>query len=205
MSKEYLINSGQSEINKDFKDFCNLIPNISKIEDLIEFDKIFFKVFSRDASTPKFSRSILEIFYSKTFSGCSDIGLIVSAILREKGIPAVYVETAKIDWLEKVFNNLPGNDLMEGHIFLEIKVNDVWYLYDPTFRIVYLNYDINNKNYPRNYYVFAKGVNCNSFGVYSTRDERALALSILGDYDISSYVNPNYDELDFKDGKNKVK
>ena len=34
MNKKYLINSGQSEINDDIKDFCSKISNINSIDDL---------------------------------------------------------------------------------------------------------------------------------------------------------------------------
>lgn len=97
MEKTYLINEGQSKINDKIKDFCANIPDINNIEDLVLLDKYFYKYFKRDNSTPKFSRTVIEIFESKTFSGCSDIGMMVAAILREKQIPTIYVETSNVD------------------------------------------------------------------------------------------------------------
>ena len=191
----YLNNSGQCSINDDIKEFCKNIPNIDNIDKIKELDKIFYEYFSRDTSTPKFSRSVIDIFNSKTFSGCSDIGMMMASILREKGIPTIYVETANVDWLNKELNNLPGHEIMYGHIFLEIFVDKKWYLYDPTFRILYDKYDSSNNNYPRRYYVFAKGENANSLGVYSTKDERSLAISILNNYDYNRYIDPNYPEI----------
>ena len=198
MEKTYLINEGQSKINDNIKDFCANIPDINNIEDLVLLDKYFYKYFKRDNSTPKFSRTVIEIFESKTFSGCSDIGMMMASILREKGIPTVYVETANVDWLNKEINNLPGHEIMQGHIFLEILLGEKWYLYDPTFHVVYDNYDSSNNNYPRRYYVFAKGENANSLGVYNSKDERALAISKLNNYDFNEYVDPNYPEINLK-------
>lgn len=195
---EHLMNNGQSLINDEIKNFCKNISNINSIDSLKELDKIFFEYFSRDTSTPKFSRSVIEIFESKTFSGCSDIGMMMASILREKGIPTVYVETANVDWLNKEINNLPGHEVMQGHIFLEILLGEKWYLYDPTFHVIYDNYDPSNNNYPRGYYAFAKGENANSLGVYSTKDERALAISKLNNYDCNEYVDPNYPEINLK-------
>ena len=195
---QYLVNSGQSAINDEIRSFCKGIPNINSIDDLKKVDKIFYEYFSKDISTPKFSRSVIEIFKSKTFSGCSDIGMMMASLLREKGIPTVYVETVNVDWLNKELNNLPGSEIMKGHIFLEINLNGKWYLYDPTFHIIYDNYDSNNNNYPRRFYVFAKGENANSLGVYNTKDERALAKNILKDYYYNQYVDPMYLEIDLK-------
>ena len=195
----YLTNNGQSEINDEIRAFCRDIPSIDSIDSLKELDQIFFNYFHRDNTTPKFSRSVTEIFQSKTFSGCSDIGMMMSSILREKGIPTIYVETANIDWLDKVIKGLPGHELMQGHIFLEILVNNKWYLYDPTFHIVYDNYESSNYNYPRRYYVFAKGENANSLGVYNTRDERKLAISKLHNYNYNEYIAPNYPEFNLKE------
>lgn len=195
---EYLLNNGQSSANDEIRIFCKNISEINSIDDLKELDKIFFEYFSRDTSTPKFSRSVIDIFNSKTFSGCSDIGMMMATILREKGIPTIYVETANVDWLNKEINNLPGHEVMQGHIFLEILLDEKWYLYDPTFHVVYDNYDSSNNNYPRRYYVFAKGENANSLGVYNVKDERALAISKLNNYDYNEYVDPNYPEINLR-------
>jgi hypothetical protein len=59
----------------------------------------------------------LKYLKVKAFSGCSDIGMMVAAILREKQIPTIYVETANVDWLNKQLNDLPGHEIMLGHIF----------------------------------------------------------------------------------------
>ncbi len=195
------MNNGQSSANDEIRDFCENISEINSIDDLKELDKIFFEYFSRDTSTPKFSRSVIDIFNSKTFSGCSDIGMMMATILREKGIPTIYVETANVDWLNKEINNLPGHEVMQGHIFLEILLDEKWYLYDPTFHVVYDNYDSSNNNYPRRYYVFAKGENANSLGVYNVKDERTLAISKLGNYDYNEYVDPNYPEINLRTPK----
>ena len=198
---KYLMNNNQSSVNDEIRNFCKSIPDINSIDDFKKIDKIFFEYFSRDTSTPKFSRSVIDIFNSKTFSGCSDIGMMMASILREKGIPTVYVETANVDWLNKEINNLPGHEVMQGHIFLEILLGEKWYLYDPTFHVIYDNYDSNNNNYPRRYYAFAKGENANSLGVYNTKDERALAISKLGNYDCNEYVDPNYPEINLRTSK----
>lgn len=195
---KFIINDGQSTINDDIRNFCSSIPNINCINDLKKIDKIFFEFFSRDTSTPKFSRSVIEIFNSKTFSGCSDIGMMMASILREKGIPTIYVETANVDWLNKEINNLPGKEIMEGHIFLEVFINEKWYLYDPTSRIIYDNYDNTNNNYPKRYYVFAKGMNANSLGVYNTKDEREHAVMSLKNFDYNEYIDPMYPKINLK-------
>ncbi|MBQ2640192.1 MAG: transglutaminase domain-containing protein [Bacilli bacterium] len=195
MNNKYLTNNGQSKINDEIKEFCKCIPDINNINDLVELDKIFYNTFTRDTSTIKFERTVIDIFNSKTFSGCSDIGFMICSILREKNIPTIYVETAHIDWLKSIDLDLEDKEIMRGHIFLEIYVNNKWYLYDPTYHIVYDNYDNTNNNYPRGYYVFAKGENAHFLGVHTIADEKELALKLLKDYDYNSYIDPKYEEI----------
>lgn len=187
-----LMNVGQSKMSKAMIDFANTILNINSINDLRELDRLFYNYFTKDNSTKKFECAAEQIFDRRTFSGCSDIGLAISSILRYKSIPTVYVESASIEWIKDVQEDNDNKELMRGHIFLEIYLNNKWYLYDPTFHLIYDNYDYNNLCLPRDYYVFAKGMNSFDIGVHSVKDEKELAISILKDYDISSYINPNY-------------
>lgn len=184
---EFLINIGQSEMSKQMIEFANSINGLNDIDDFKDLDKKFYKYFKRNNDTKKFSRTSSEIFESKTFSGCSDIGLAIAPILRYKGIPTVYVESAKMSWI----NNMEQR-CMEGHIFLEIFINNKWYLYDPTFRCVYSDYDYNNPCLPREYYVFAKALNCHELNVFDVNSERNLAKSFFENNQVI------YDEPDYK-------
>lgn len=199
----YLLeNKGQNEVGEAMTSFVSQIPEIKKIEDLKILDKLFYSCFKCDRNTKKFACTSEEIFKRKTFSGCSEIGLAISAILRMKGIPTIYIESAKMEWIQYVHEDNPEKECMQGHIFLEIYLNHRWYLYDPTFRVVYDNYDYNNFYLPRGYCVFAKALNCHEFGVYSVEDEKRISIEVLKDFDTSTYKEPNYLVIDLKNEVN---
>lgn len=193
-----LENKEQNEVGESMLYFASQISSINKIEDLKYLDALFYSYFRQDKTTKKFACTSEEIFSRKTFSGCSDIGLAISSILRMKGIPTVYVESAKIEWIQYVQMNDERKELMQGHIFLEIYLENKWYLYDPTFRFVYDNYDYNNLCLPRDYYVFAKALNCHELGVHSVQEEKKLSIEALKDFDTSTYTEPNYTMIDLK-------
>lgn len=193
-----LVNVGQSKMSKAMVDFANTVPDINTIEDLRWLDRLFYNYFTKDNSTKKFECTAEQIFDRRTFSGCSDIGLAISPILRYKGIPTIYVESASIEWIKDVQEDNENKELMRGHIFLEIYLNNKWYLYDPTFHLVYGDYDYNNLCLPRDYYVFAKGMNSFDIGVHSVKNEKELATNVLKDFDITSYTNLNYNKYDLR-------
>lgn len=194
-----LVNDGQSKMSETMIEFVKSIPEINKIEDLKALDKKFYEYFARDKNTKKFKFTAEQIFDRRTFSGCSDIGLAISPILRYKGIPTIYVESASIEWIKDVQEDNENKELMRGHIFLEIYLNNKWYLYDPTFHLVYDDYDYNNLCLPRDYYVFAKSMNSFDLDVHSVNDEKELASRVLKNFDISTYTNPNYKEYNLKE------
>lgn len=193
-----LENYGQSEMSNIMIEFANKIPDIKTIKDLKVLDKLFYEYFSTDKHTKKFECTASEIFKRKTVSGCSDIGLAIAPILRYKKIPTVYIESANIEWIKNLQEDNENKELMRGHIFLEIYLNNKWYLYDPTFHYIYDDYDYNNLSLPRGYYVFAKAMNSFDIGVHSVKDEKKIASKLLEDFDINRYNNPNYKKYDLR-------
>lgn len=178
--------------------FAQQIPLIEKLKDLTLLDQLFYSSFVSDKSTKKFECSSAEIFERGTYSGCSDIGLALAPILRMKGIPTVYVESAHIDWIKDVQEDNENKEFMRGHIFLEIYLNNTWYLYDPTFHLVYSGYNYENLFLPRGFIVFAKALNCHELGVYNTQDEKGLGTSIINEFDINEYKEPIYEVTDLR-------
>ena len=66
----------------------------------------------------KFKRSSEEIFADKIYSGCSDIATSLATVLRLKGIPTIYVQAAKVDWVNELHKHL--DTLHQGYVFLEL-------------------------------------------------------------------------------------
>ena len=194
---KYLINKGQNLMSQQMIDFANNIPDIKSIEDLKDLDEQFYGYFEKVPKTDKFERTSSEIFEYRKISGCSDIGLAISPILRYKGVPTVYVESGKIEWINNVINN-KNIEQMSGHIFLEIFLNGKWYLYDPTFHYIYDNYDNTNPSLPRGYYVFLKGLNCHEFGICSVQDEKRYGITYFQLHNKIKYEEPCYNQIDIR-------
>ena len=201
---EFLINSGQNYVDPNFRRFIDSIPNIKSIRDLKDLDKIVFSYMRHDDNPSlqkeKFGKSASEIFSRGTYSGCSDIAILVSSILREKGIPTVYVESADSDWINMARQGIDKG--MIGHIFLEVYLKGQTILYDPSWHRVYDGYDRNNSNLPRGLIAFSKGLNPEEVGVFNSRDERSSALREIDD---SSYTNPNYSYIDVREQKQRFR
>ncbi len=194
-----LINKGQNQVNAKMELFAEQVPSIEKLEDLKTLDQLFYSNFTLDKATSKFECTSAEIFERATYSGCSDIGLALAPILRMKGVPTVYVESAHIDWIKEVQNDSEKKGLMQGHIFLEIYLDGSWYLYDPTFHLVYLDYDYNNPFLPRGYVVFAKSLNCHELGIHSVQDEKRIGTTQVREFNSVEYKDPNYQMIDLRE------
>ena len=204
-----LENKNQNEPNPEMISFANKIPPLEHVEDLKYIDELFYSYFISDKNTKKFACTSAEIFVRRTYSGCSDIGLAIAPILRIKGIPTIYIESAQIEWIIDVQENNEKKEFMRGHIFLEIYINSKWYLYDPTFHLVYDGYNYDNFCLPRNFYVFAKALNCHEFNVYSVSDEKKVGMGVLNNFDTSEYKEPNYEVINLKslyfdENKNRI-
>ncbi len=190
---DFMKNEGQSIVDASFREWIDKIPDIDRVEDLWKVNYAIFNYLKLDNSVEgqidKFSSSASEIFRRGTYTGCSDIGIFSASILREKGIPTVYVESADSKWLEDIKAGV-DND-MRGHIMLEIFMKNEWLLYDPTLHRVYYRYNKNNSNLPMGLVAFSKGLNSADVGVYNEHDERHSALTQI-DLKTFSYTDPNY-------------
>lgn len=205
-------NEGHSFVSSEMKDFAKDL-NIKTINDMIYFDMAYYTYF-RPAKTEEevnlcfdqtFKLDANEIFKRKMYRGCSDRGISIAPILRYLGIPTVYLEAARIDWIEAVQKSIKEKKDMSGHIFLEIYLNDKWYLYDPTKHIIYDDYDPENICLPENYVAFAKGMNQKVLGVFDIDSEQELAYKLLKDFDITTYKNPNYKKIDINSFELRLK
>lgn len=197
---EFLINNGQNKIGQNLKTMINEIDQINNINDIAKLWQYLHKQFKRDINhtIPKFKRTSEEIATSKIWSGCSDIGTVFAPILREKGIPTIYLQSAKIDWVEKLNINSQDCITVEGHIFLEIYISNEWILFDPTNGYLYLDYDYNNLSLPDNYYVFSKSLNGHEIDFDSLEKNNIKMTQLFKNFDLNNYKRPNYPRIDLR-------
>jgi len=58
----------------------------------------------RGVEGEKFGRTSHEIITTGGVTGCTDYGLAFVSLARAKGIPSVFIQTARIDWIEQERN-----------------------------------------------------------------------------------------------------
>jgi hypothetical protein len=149
----------------------------------------------------KFSRTAVDIINSKLATGCTDNGLAFAALSRTKGIPTVFVQTARMDWVKKLVENDPKKNSITGHILVEVLLSDnKWYLVDPTAGKLFYNYDKSNLSLSDGYYVFAKSIEVFDSGVKNVMQNNTKMLSVFEGFDISKYKDPLYEYMNLSSG-----
>lgn len=143
----------------------------------------------------KFARTSAEIIGSHMFTGCTDLGLAFATLAREKGIPTVFLQTARIDWIDKLIHHQSSG--IDGHILVEVLLSDnKWYLVDSTRGKLYLDYDKDNFSLPDGYYVFAKSIEVYDTGVLNEAQNFDNMMKLFANFDETKYVNPKYNYID---------
>jgi hypothetical protein len=181
---------------------------LSKIVNLDNKDKsiqTLFQVYKeihenmKEGSAKKFERSSQEIIDSGVISGCNDYGLVSTSVLRRLGYPTVFVQTARIDWIEDFLDRKQNCLSIKGHIFLEVYVENKWILFDPTKGFICLEYDINNFSLPNNYYTFSKSADGWETGCVNLHENNIIIFDLFKSFDLTKYQNPNYIKVFSKD------
>ncbi len=150
----------------------------------------------------KFGRTSQEIITSGVYTGCTDMGLIFASLARAKGIPTVFLQTARADWIELVSSGANPSTI-NGHILVEVYLNGRWYLVDSTAGKLFLDYDNQNMSLGDGYYVFAKSIEVWDTGVKNEQENRNIMHELFRDFDPSLYENPKYDYIDLATGERK--
>ncbi len=197
---DFLINTMQNVVGLATIEFADMVGEIKSLDDVERLHNIFVNTFAldRDNKIDKFSRITEDIIKSKIYSGCNDAGLVLGAILRIKGIPTVYVHSAHINWISDLQQKNENAKIIRGHVFLEIYLNDKWYLFDSANGKIYDNYDYCNLSLPNGYYAFRKALNNYNYGAYSLQDNNRIMSKTFEDFDLSNYNEPNYNCIVFK-------
>ena len=107
---ECLKNEGQHKVGEEMLKFSQKIGRIKTIDDVAHLYQLFMTNMKRDTENKvkKFTRTSEEIFRDKIWSGCSDVGTALAPILRMNGVPTIYVQAAKIDWVKDLQNHNDG-------------------------------------------------------------------------------------------------
>lgn len=150
----------------------------------------------------KFKRTAEEIIASGYYHGCSDVGTAIVSVLRRLGVPTIYVQAGRLDWIEKL-NNGDLDAEIYGHIFLEVYLEYGWWLYDPTFNLLYPDYDPNNLDLPRRYVAYAKSRDGHETGNINLEENAKKMMIAFQGYDYMGYRDPGYVEVNLKEGQSR--
>lgn len=155
----------------------------------------------RGGEGEKFARTADEIISSRIATGCTDYGLAFASLARAKGIPTVFVQSAKLDWIELLVHSAPGSShSIHGHIYVEVYIDGKPYLVDSTAGKMFLGYNPSNLSLPDGYYAFAKSIEVWDSGVANESENSEAMRRLFGKFDLSLYRDPKYDYIDLGSG-----
>lgn len=162
----------QIESSSQIKEFALSIDS-QGIELIFDILKIVHKNIRADYQNPdklKYfrRRNAIEIFSSGISYGCTDHALAVLALLKEKNVVAQYIEAFDYKWLDK------GGEDIEGHVFVEVKIDGHTYIIDAEKACVMKWYN--------RHVVYKKGADSWDIGIENFEDMRRVAQEFRKNY-----------------------
>ena len=182
----WLMGGEQGRITPRIRAMAAEIRGRNRRERLYKAMRKIWQVFTYDGwlNEVKFSRTADELYKSRVLGGCSDFALVEITLFRAVGIPARMILTANVDWMAK----RKKDELVpvEGHSFIEVFLEDRWYLVDSTYRWLYSAYDPERSGFPHGEIFCMRGRDFWDMGLRNTRHLQkllgAFALAYKGDY-----------------------
>ena len=181
----------QSEITPGILAEARHITGASRRERLFKAKQHLLACFTYDPhlNSIAFEKSAGDLFAGKVLGGCSDFALVEVTFYRAVGIPARLVLSANVDWMLQY----PADPLVlpEGHCFVEVFLENRWYLVDPTFRWLFSVYDPESPHLPHGEYFFKRGKDFWDMGINDIRsfDQqlKSFCRRFQGDYTAPGY------------------
>lgn len=174
----YLDARGQSGIPEAlFKEIDSQLniktKELSDIKKIFDWKRAYFR--SVAAGGRYIGKTTAQrIIECKELTGCHDDALLMSAVLRRYGFPAVMVDTTGIQFSLDYPEN---TNMFLGHVFVEVYLYGKWILIDTSSGEYISDYDVKNLVIPvtkpgesKGYYVMLKGVDPGSYGIRSLDD-----------------------------------
>jgi hypothetical protein len=134
-----------------------------------------------------------DIFTAGIMGGCSDFAVAEVALFRALGIPARIALTVNTDWIA----GYKENDLIipRGHVFIEVYLENDWYLFDPVYRILYQGYDPNENSFPRKEFLVIRTRDFFDVGIKNLSDVIQIFQRFALNFDPEHYTSPQYVEI----------
>jgi transglutaminase-like putative cysteine protease len=192
----FLYSGTQTAMSPDLEKLAKGINDKRDFSTLVQiYDAVRTIPFSETGD--KFALTADEIT-RRGLTGCTDYGLVFAALARYKGIPTVFLQSARVDWVEdlQAENSLAG--WARGHILVEVFIDGEWYLVDSTAGKIYLDYDKTNFSIDDGYYVFSKSIEVWDAGIEDGERNRTVMWQLFRNFDLGKYKQPRYHYLDMR-------
>ncbi|MBW1998115.1 MAG: transglutaminase domain-containing protein [Deltaproteobacteria bacterium] len=189
--KQWLKGGEQSKLTPMIREIAKGLRGRNRRESLYDAMDYVWRNFSYDKrlNSAAFTRTSGEIVESRALGGCSDFALALITLFRAVGIPSRMVITVNVDWMLSHRSNKTA--MSEGHSFIEVYLEEGWYLVDPTYRFLFSGYTPDEKSYPHGEYFCARGKDFWDMGIKSVAELesflREQALKYRDDYRIPPY------------------
>ncbi|MFA5040353.1 MAG: transglutaminase domain-containing protein [Bdellovibrionales bacterium] len=192
----FLHGDKQTQITEQVQAFAELVEARQGMGKLKEIFAIIKAVDKRTGpyALPKHTNTAEQILVEGRITGCTDCAIAFATLARATGLPAIIVDSAKKEWIEK---GAPA-DLVEGHFFVEVFVDGKWLLVDSAKGILYDNYKPKNKNLPEGYIAFAKAASVFDMGLTGDKGHNKLQRDAFMNNRVK-YENPKYVRRDLND------
>jgi hypothetical protein len=184
----------QSTVTPRIEAEAKKISGKTRRERLFKAMRYMWQYFAYDRwlKTQAFMRTADELYESRVLGGCSDYALAQITLFRALRIPARMVVTANVDWIYQYLKN--PLTMTEGHSFIEVFLEDRWYLVDSTYRYFFSEYNPGLPSCPHGEYFCRRGIDFWDIGIKSLEDMdrilRDVALNYRGDFREPAY--PKY-------------
>jgi len=138
------------------KKVAEQISGENRREKLFQAIAVLHSYFSYDSwlLSRAFNRTADELFKSSKLGCCSDYALALVTLLRFLDVPSRFLLTVNLDWVAAYRQN--NLIIPRGHVFVEVFLENSWFLVDPVYQTLYEGYNLNNKNYPHKEYFLAR-------------------------------------------------
>ncbi len=181
----------QSRVTDDIKKIAEGIKGETRRERLRGAMAYIWGNFSYDPwlKTEAFKRTAGELYKTRMLCGCSDFALVQVALFRALGIPSRMIITCNVDWIH-IYRREPVT-LSEGHGFVEVYLEDDWYLVDSTYRWLFSSYDPDSSFYPHGEVFVGRGRDFWDMEIRTMDDLDRLLKAKAASYD-GGFCEPSY-------------
>lgn len=188
----WLREGDQSRITEQIRRESLLVKGQTRRERLFRGMEHLWKRFRYDRllNEKMLTKTADQLFSENILGGCTDFALIETTFFRSLDIPARLILTVNTEWIKAYRENMFS--MPEGHAFIEVYLEDRWYLVDSTFRLFYSEYEPERTCYPRGEFFCKKGVDFWEMGVYKIPSMSDTMRQCNMGYKEGTCKEPNY-------------